>query len=109
MIVTLSVFRPLTRGGDELGDAAHRAGLERVGRVAEHDGGRGRRRLSANRSSSGITSCTCGAGDALDAADRAGDLALQRALVGDLLLEVGGAELLLVEQLEALAASRRRG
>ena len=56
---------------------------------------------SAKRSSSGSTSWTCGAGDALDLPDGLGDLALQRALVGDLLLEVGGAELLLVEQLEA--------
>ena len=41
------------------------------------------------------------AGDAVDLADRLGDLALERALIGDLLLEGGGAELLLVEQLEA--------
>ena len=41
------------------------------------------------------------AADAVDLLDRAGDLALERALVVDLLLEVGGAELLLVEQLEA--------
>ncbi len=101
-------LQALDRGGDELGDAAHRAGVERVGRVAEHDGGRGRRRRRRRTGRPrACTSWTCGAGDALDAADRAGDLALQRALVGDLLLEVGGAELLLVEQLEALAASRR--
>src|SRR5205823_10176673 len=39
--------------------------------------------------------------DAVDLADGLRDLALERPLVGDLLLERGGAELLLVEQLEA--------
>ena len=86
--------------GDELGDAAHGAGLERVGRVAEHDRGGGRRRLVGEQVVLGqheldlrvLTPST---------RERPGDLTLQRALVGDLLLEVGRAELLLVEELEA--------
>ena len=41
------------------------------------------------------------AGDALDAVDRFLELALQRALVGDLLLEVAFAEVLFFEQREA--------
>ncbi len=48
---------------------------------------------SANRSSCGITIWTLRVRDAVDAAKRLGDLTLQRALVGDLLLELRGAEL----------------
>ena len=51
--------------------------------------------------------------DALDLLDRLVELTLERALVGDLLLEVRGAELLLVEQLKAglrlLPEQARRG
>ena len=64
---------------------------------------------SWKRSSCGITSCTRGVADALDAGERAGDLALERALGGDLLLELGSAELGLVEQFVAgLRAAARR-
>ena len=91
----------LDGGGDELRDAAHGAGLQSVGRVGEHDRGGGRRGGVGEQVVLGQHELHLGAGDALDAVDRAGDLALQRALVGDLVLEVGGAELLLVEELEA--------
>ena len=65
--------------------------------------------MSANRSSSGSTSWTWAPLTPDDAVDRLGDLALERALVGDLLLEVGGAELLLVEELEALVGAAGDG
>ena len=103
MIVTLSVLRPLTEEATSWAMPRGRAGVHRVGGVAEHHRGRGRAGLVREQVVLGQHELDLRAGDTLDAADRAGDLALQRALVGDLLLEVGGAELLLVEQLEALA------
>ena len=56
---------------------------------------------SWNMSSCGSTSRTVGLCTPFDGAQRAGDLALERALGGELLLELGGAELGLVEQLVA--------
>src|SRR5439155_26031205 len=49
-----------------------------------------------------------GVRDALDRLDRPGDLALERPLVVHLLLEVRGAEALLVEELEADVAAVRK-
>ena len=64
---------------------------------------------SWKRSSCGITIWTVGFDTPCDAAQGASDLALQRTLVGDLLLELRGAELALVEQLVArLGAAARR-
>ncbi len=105
MIVTFSVLRPLTEEATSWAMPRTAPGSSVSAELPSMTAAVAGVASSANSSSSGSTSCTCGAADALDVADRAGDLALERALVGDLLLEVGGAELLLVEQLEALAGA----
>ena len=99
----------LDGGGDELRDAAHRARLH-AGRVAgEHDRGGGGGLLVGEQGVLGQHELDLRAADAVDLLDGRRDLALERALVGDLLLEVRGAELLLVEQLEALLAAAGGG
>ena len=95
----------LDGGGDELGDALHGAGLQRVGRVGHHHGRGGRGRLVGEQVVLGQHELHLRALDAGDGVDGAGDLALERALVRDLLLHLGGAELLAVEQLPALVGA----
>ena len=105
MIVTFSVLRPFTDEATSWAMPRTAPGSSVSAELPSMTAAVAGVASSANRSSSGSTSCTCGELTPWTLADRAGDLALERALVGDLLLEVGGAELLLVEQLEALAAT----
>ncbi len=93
MIVTLFSRSPGTRGGDELGDATHRGGAHGA-RAAQQNGGGGAALVFAEELALGVgqDELDLGAGDALDVVDRLLELALQGALVGDLLLEVAFAE-----------------
>src|SRR6185295_7555677 len=94
---------------DDVRDALHglrgerRAALER-----QHDRRAGLVLLAPDRALRGQQQVHLGTLDALDLADRARELALERALVGDALREVGHAPRRLVEQLEAGPAVRRQ-
>ena len=101
VIETFCGFRPLTELDTSEAMPRTADGSRLVGRAAQQDRGGGRRLVLGEELVLGEHERDLRARDALDLADRRGDLALERALVGDLLLEVGGAELLLVEQLEA--------
>ena len=98
----LLVGQALDARGDELGDALDRVRVERAGVGQQH---RGARALAVVAEQLvllvGEDEVDGGGVDALDLLDRLVELALERALVGDLLLEVRGAELRAVEQLEA--------
>ena len=110
VIVTFSVFRPLTDEATSCAMPRTAPGSSASDAPASMTAAVAGRRLVGEQRVLGQHELDLGAGDAVDLLDRPGDLALQRALVGDLLLEVGRAELLLVEQLEALLrAARRRG
>ena len=101
-------LQALHGGGGGLRHAAHGAGRQRVGGVAELDGGRRRRRFILEEVVLRHDDLDRRVRDALDTAEGASDLALQRTLVGDLLLELRGAELGLVEQLVARLIAARR-
>ena len=101
VIVTLAGLRFGTL--EETSEAMPRtAAGSRVDRVGVEEHGRGGGLLLVGEEVVlGQRELHLGAGDAVDLPDGLGDLALEGALVGDLLLEGGGAELLLVEELEA--------
>ena len=103
----LVLLEALDRAGDEAGDAAHLRGLDVLAAAAEQDGGRRRLLLVGEELVAGQRELHAGAAGAGHAVDRLCDLALEGALVGDLLLEVAGAELLLGH--EVLEAGLRGG
>ena len=110
VIVTLSDFRPLTDEAVSCAMPRTAPGSSVSAELPSMTAAVAVDCWSWKRSSCGQHELHGGARDALHAIDRAGDLALQRALVVHLVLELRGAELALVEQLPAglLAAGEVR-
>ena len=90
------------RGGDELGDTAHGGGAQRAGAAEQHGGGGGVLAFTKKLVLGvGEDELDLRAGDPLDVVDRLFELALQGALVGDLLLELAFAEARFFKEREA--------